>query len=497
MMDWLTSVTVRGLDILSTIFVLVVGFSVIAIIIMALIDSNQSKNAVRRNYPVIGRFRDLFIRLGDFFRQYFFALDREELPFNRAEREWVYKSAKGADNTEPFGSTRALTPPGTPIFINAAFPPLSDPGETPEVIEFGPTARNPYKTGALINVSGMSFGALSKPAIQALSRGSALAGCWMNTGEGGLSPYHLEGGGDIIFQIGTAKYGVRNADGSLSTDRLKEIAALDNVRMIEVKLAQGAKPGKGGMLPGIKVTREIARIRGIPEGEDSISPNRHPEIASVDELVTFVDEIRELTGKPVGIKTVISSTEWLEELCRHLQVVGLDKAPDFITIDGGDGGTGASPMALMDNVGLPLREALPMLIDVLRKNRLKDRIRVIASGKLITPAEVAWAYCAGADAVNSARAFMFSIGCIQAMACNTDNCPTGVTTHKPHLQNGLVPEVKAERVRNFVEKMTKDVEMIAHSCGVLHPRDLRRHHVRIVQPDGRTLPMSKIWPDSA
>ena len=494
-MELLTSITVRGLSILSTLFVLVVGFAVITLVILFLLDANQSRDAVRRNFPVIGRFRDLFIRMGEFFRQYFFALDREEMPFNRAEREWIYKSARGKDNTEPFGSTRSLTNPGTPVFVNAAFSPLDAPDTKPTPITFGPDCRTPYTSSSIINISGMSFGALSKPAVRALSRGAALAGCWINTGEGGLSPYHLEGGGDVIFQIGTAKYGCRNDDGGLWDEKLKELTAKDNVRMVEVKLAQGAKPGKGGMLPGHKVTEEIAAIRGIPEGEDSISPNRHPEIGNVEEMLDFIGHVREVSGKPVGIKIVVSAVDWIEDMCRAVHVRGLASAPDFITVDGGDGGTGAAPMALMDNVGLPLREALPMVVDALNRHSLKTRIKIIASGKLITPAEVAWAYCAGADTVNTARGFMFSIGCIQAMTCNTNNCPTGITTHKEHLQNGLDPKVKAKSAAHFVEKMRKDVNMIAHSCGVHTPRELTRSHVRIIQPNGRSLLMSELWPD--
>jgi len=311
-MQFLTDLTVRGLSILSTLFVLAVGFAVIIIIIFFLIDANQSKSAVRRNFPVVGRFRDLFIRMGEFFRQYFFALDREEMPFNRAERDWIYKSAKGEDNTEPFGSTRNLTPVGTPLFANAPFPILEETSQD-ELLTFGEGCRQPYSIHSIVNISGMSFGALSKPAIQALSRGAKLAGCWLNTGEGGLSPYHLEGGCDIIFQIGTAKYGVRDETGGFSEDRYKEVTSHDEVKMTELKLAQGAKPGKGGMLPGAKVTEEIARVRLIPEGEDSISPNRHPEISSADDLLDFIVHLRELSGKPVGIKTVISSRPWLDE----------------------------------------------------------------------------------------------------------------------------------------------------------------------------------------
>lgn len=495
-MNLLTSITMRGLDILSTIFVLSVGLAVLVIAVLFLIDANQSKSAVRRNFPVVGRFRDLFIRMGEFFRQYFFALDREEMPFNRAERDWIYKSAAGEDTTEPFGSTRSLTPVGTPIFVNAPFPPLRTDHEDLEVI-FGPDCPNPYRAESVINVSGMSFGALSRPAVQSLSHGAKLAGCWMNTGEGGLAPYHLEGGCDIIFQMGTAKYGVRAGDGSLSGEKLRSVASHEQVRMIEIKLAQGAKPGKGGILPAAKVTEEIARIRHIPAGQDSVSPNRHPEIGSVDDLIEFIVQVRAIAEKPVGIKTVISSKPWLDELCEGVKRRGIDCAPDFITVDGGDGGTGAAPMALMDNVGLTLREALPMLVDALCEHGLRDRIKVIASGKLVVPAEVAWAYCAGADAVNSARGFMFSIGCIQAMACNTNNCPTGVTTHKPHLQHGLTPEVKSVNVARFVAQMDNDVNMIAHSCGVDHVRSLRRHHVRIMQSNGRSVPMDEIFPDKS
>ncbi len=496
-MELLAEITVRGLSILSTLVVLIAAALVIAAIAMYFIDRGQSEDAVRHNYPVVGRFRDLFERLGEFFRQYFFALDREEMPFNRAEREWIYKSAEGRDNTQPFGSTRNLTVAGAPIFVNAAFPPLDDEVTDAAPVIFGPGARHPYTMTSIINISAMSFGSLSKPAVQALSRGAKLAGCWLNTGEGGLSPWHLEGGCDIVFQIGTAKYGVRDADGALSDEKLRAIAEKPEVKMIELKLAQGAKPGKGGILPAEKVTEEIAAIRGISAGEASLSPNRHLEIASTGDLLDMIGRLRSVSGLPTGFKTVFSSAAWMEELCAGIAERGPDAAPDFITIDGGDGGTGAAPMPLMDNVGLPLREALPMLVDALRRHGLNDRIKVIASGKLVTPAEVAWAYCAGADAVNTARGFMFAIGCIQAMRCNTNMCPTGVTTHKKHLQEGLDPEAKAEHVQHFVEKMRKGVGMIAHSCGVAEPRALRRRHVRIVQADGRSVPMDALFPETA
>ncbi|MGI9415480.1 MAG: glutamate synthase-related protein, partial [Hyphomicrobiales bacterium] len=315
-----------------------------------------------------------------------------------------------------------------------------------------------------------------------------------NTGEGGLAPHHIEGGCDIVFQIGTAKYGVRDASGELSEDKLREVAETPQVKMIELKLSQGAKPGKGGILPGAKLTEEIAAIRGIPANQDSISPNGHPEIEDIADLLDLIVRIREVSGRPTGFKTVVGAYGWLETMCEQIRARGIEHAPDFITVDSGDGGTGAAPMPLMDNVGLPVKEALPMVVDIVTRYGLKERIRIIASGKLITPAEVAWAYCAGADFVNSARGFMFALGCIQAMKCNKNTCPTGITTHDPHLQRGLDPADKAVRVANFVKKMRYGVGLIAHSCGVRHPRELKRYHVRIVQPSGRSVSFDELYP---
>jgi glutamate synthase domain-containing protein 2 len=446
---------------------------------------------------VIGRFRYLFTRLGEFFRQYFFALDREELPFNRAERDWISRSSAGTDNTGAFGSTRNLSPVDTVIFVNCPFPTLEEHARDSPDLTFGPYTRAPYNCSSIINVSAMSFGALSAPAIRALSKGAGLAGCWLNTGEGGLAPYHLEGGCDIVFQIGTAKYGVRTPDGQLDEARLQEIARLPQVKMFELKLSQGAKPGKGGILPAVKVTPEIAKIRGIPVRTDSISPNRHPEIDNVPDLLNQLERIRKVSGKPVGFKAVIGAYGWLETLCKQIHQRGLESAPDFITIDSGDGGTGAAPLPLMDNVGLPVKEALPMVIDILSRFDLRERIKVIASGKLVTPAEVAWAYCAGADTVNSARGFMFALGCIQSLKCNKNTCPTGITTHDRRLQRGLNPEEKSVRVKNFVERMRSEVNTIAHSCGVPHARALKRYHCRIVQANGRSTPLDELYPPIA
>jgi glutamate synthase domain-containing protein 2 len=475
-------------EFLGLLFVWAVGLIALVALVLFFIDRSQTQDAIRRNYPVIGRFRHIFSELGEFFRQYFFAMDREEMPFNRAQRDWIGRASSGKSNSIAFGSTRNTAVPGTPIFANAPFPPLDDEFSKSAPLEIGPTAKRPYLAPSFFNISGMSYGALSRPAVTALSKGAAKAGVWMNTGEGGLSPFHLEGNCDIVFQIGTAKYGVRDADGNLSEDRLRALGETPQVKMIEVKLAQGAKPGKGGILPAAKVNAEIAKIRGIQEGQASLSPNRHREIDSFETLLDFVARVRDVSGLPVGIKTVAGSQEVLDDMFKAF-AARPDDVPDFITIDGGEGGTGAAPMPLMDLVGMSVREALPMLADLRKAYGFQDRIRLIASGKLVNPGDVAWALAAGADFVTSARGFMFSLGCIQALKCNKNTCPTGITTHDPRFQKGLVVEDKYQKVARYAEGIISDVETIAHSVGVSDPRKLRRRHVRIVGETGKSKPL--------
>ena len=487
------------LEFLAVLFIFVVGLAVLALVVVYVLDVTQTRQALRRNYPVIVHFRYLFERLGQFFRQYFFAMDREELPFNRAQRTWVYRAAKDLDNTVAFGSTRNLSQPGTVLFVNTPFPTLGEDAVPPREVVVGPDCREPYVTRSLFNISGMSFGAISRPAILALSQGAKRAGCWLNTGEGGLSPWHLEGGGDLVFQIGTAKFGVRDATGSLDDGKLREVAAHAQVRMFEIKLSQGAKPGKGGILPGAKVTAEIAGIRGIRPGEDAISPNRHPDIRDNSELLDMIARVRRVTGKPTGFKAVLGGPEWLDALFALIRKrgleQGLDSAPDFITVDGAEGGTGAAPQALIDDMGLPLREALPLLVDKLSEYGLRQRVKVIASGKLVTPADVAWALCAGADFTCTARGFMFALGCIQSLRCNRNTCPTGITTHDPRLQKGLVPAAKAERVAHYQRNMTREVGVLAHACGVREPRELNRSHCRVVGAAGLSVPLAELHPE--
>ncbi len=488
--DWVAD----SLSLLATLFIVAIGLVCLAVAGMYIVDSTQTKDAVPHNYPVLRRLRYLFTMLGEFFRQYFFAMDREEMPFNRAERQWAYRAAKGKGNTVAFGSTKSLNPTGTVIFVNTPFPVLDEDSTKTQPMTIGPYCRTPYQAQSFFNISGMSYGSLSAPAVLALSKGAKKANIWVNTGEGGLSPYHLDGGADIVFQIGTAKYGVRDENGKLSDEKLRELADNEQIKMFEVKMSQGAKPGKGGILPAAKVSPKIAEIRGIPVGQASISPNRHPEINNITEMLDFVGHVREVTGKPVGFKAVVSGDDWVKEMCEEILKRGVESAPDFIAIDSGDGGTGAAPMPLMDNVGLTIKESLPMVSDVFHSYGLRDRIKIIASGKLITPSEVAWALGAGADFINSARGFMFALGCIQALKCNKNTCPTGITTHDKHLQQGLNPADKAVKVANYASNMVHEVEVIAHSVGVSEPRLIRRKHIRIVQENGRSVPMDVLYP---
>jgi glutamate synthase domain-containing protein 2 len=472
----------------------VLGFVLLAFALFWLVrDIVQKKHAVLRNYPLIGRLRYLLERQGEFLRQYLFAGDRDEMPFNRATRSWVYRSAKGLGGNIGFGSTNDLNEPGNFIFVNAAFPTLEEEQRPtpPRMIGEG-YCNHPFEAKSIVNISAMSFGAISAPAVRALAHGAARAGCWINTGEGGLAPYHEEHEPDIIMQIGSANYGVRDARGAFSKERA--LALADKVKAFEIKLSQGAKPGKGGVLPGIKVTAEIAGVRGIPPGLASLSPNRHADIANVDQLLDRIILLRDLTGRPVGVKIAIGGWQFINDLCERVNARGLEYAPDFLTIDGGEGGSGAAPQVLADHMSLPIMEALPRVVDALIESGLRGRVRLIAAGKLVTPAKAAWALCCGADFVNTARGFMFALGCIQAMRCHTNTCPTGITTHNKRLQRGLVVEEKYLRVANYAQMMNSEIEMIAHACGLTHARELTREHVRIVQQAGRSVALNMLYP---
>lgn len=497
-MTWLNTLhtTLQPIiDVFLAVFLLALVVSIITISCWYVIDVLQHSHTIRRNYPVIGRFRYFFEHLGEFFRQYFFSLDREELPFNRADRSWVYRAAKNVDRTIAFGSTRPLTPAGEVLFLNSAFPvSVSDKSEPQHKVIGAGFVASPYQPNSVFNISGMSYGALSKPAVRALSKGAAKAGVWMNTGEGGASPFHLESGCDVVFQIGTAKYGVCDKEGNLCEQKLAELAKLSQIKMFEIKLSQGAKPGKGGVLPAEKVTAEIAKIRGIEEGKASLSPNGHNDVHDVKSLLALINRVRNVVQKPVGIKMVLGQQQWLDDLFAEINQQGAKVAPDFITIDSADGGTGAAPQTLMDYVGLPIQHSLPLVADKLVEYGLRERVHLICSGKMVTPSAIAWALCMGADFVVSARGFMFALGCIQALQCNKNTCPTGITTHDKKLQKGLDVDRKAYRVASYVDNIQKELMMLVHSCGLHSPGEFNRDHLQVVTDHRQAVPMTQMYP---
>lgn len=480
---------------LSNTFVVFIGcvsfFLIVSIVWIAIKDRFQEKHSLRRNYPVLARFRWLFEYLGHFFHYYMVSSDREDKPFNKVERTYAYKGAKGNNRNEAFGSTLDLKDMDF-AFVNSQFP-YSGEQKSPNEIVYGKRTKNPYTSGSRINISAMSYGALSDVAVLSLSQGAKMGGFLMNTGEGGLSKFHINGGADIIYQIGTAKYGCSNEELTLNPERLKKLAVNTQIKMFEVKLSQGAKPGKGGILPKNKVTKEIAEARGIPVGEASISPNAHKEIKNVNDLVEFISKVKIITEKPVGFKLCLGSVNQFDEIINAFKTKIMeleDKGenadhyyPDFITIDSADGGTGAAPLAHMDNMGMTLKEVLPSISQILNKYNLKNDIKIIASGKLITPSSAGWAFAQGADAINIGRGFLFSLGCIQARLCNKNKCPTGIATHKKKYTKGLVPENKSVRVMQYHKHLTEDIMSIAHSCGVSSFDLLTKQHIRNVKID--------------
>ncbi len=436
----------------------------------------QREHAIRHNFPVIGSLRYILESIGPELRQYFFSDDTGDRPISRYIRNWVYRSAKGVDSSNPFGTKLDVGAPGTILFRHSAFPGQQSLGADHVVI--GPDRRHPY-LAQRFNVSAMSFGALGKNAIFALSMGAKDGGFCLNTGEGGISPYHLEGGADLCWQIGTGKFGCRTEEGNFYVELFKQNAAHPQVKMIEIKLSQGAKPGKGGVLPQSKITEEIARIRNIPRDRDCVSPPAHAEWGDVKGLLDFIWILQQESGKPVGIKFCVGDPAFVTDLARLIRETG--RHPDFITIDGKEGGTGAAPLSFSDRVGYPLREALILVDDTLRSAGVRDRVRLIASAKIFTGAELAMAIALGADMAQSARGFMLSLGCIHALRCAHNTCPAGVATHHPWLQAGLDPHNKAPRVTRYQKAVVKDMLEIVRACGLKSPSELDRKRLMIVE----------------
>lgn len=444
----------------------------IPLITMGLYDMYQSKKTIRRNFPLLGRMRYLLESLGPEMRQYFIETDTAGKPFNRLQRSLVYQRSKKESDSMPFGTQLDVYEDGYE-WINHSIRaiPFSQVNSNPRVKIGSSQCTKPYEA-SLFNISAMSFGSLSKNAILALNNGAKQGQFYHNTGEGGLSPYHLQGG-DVVWNIGTGYFSCRTDDGKFNYDEYVKRATLDNVKMIEIKFSQGAKPGHGGILPKEKVTDEIAAIRLVPKGKDILSPPTHSAFSNPLELMEFVQLLRKGSeGKPIGIKICIGNKSEFLSICKAM--IETKTYLDFITVDGGEGGTGAAPQEYSDHVGMPLRDAIAFVYDALNGFGLKDQIKIIASGKVISGFDIVRTLSLGADLCNSARGMMFALGCIQALECHNNTCPTGVATQNPDLMKGLVPEEKSVRVARFQHETVKSAMDLMASAGLAHPDDVTR-----------------------
>lgn len=443
---------------------------------LGLYDMLQTRHTLRRNFPLLGRARWAMEHLRPFIRQYLLESDTDGAPVNRMFRSIVYQRAKGDLSSVPFG-TRIDTGSDGYEWIGHSIGAVNarDIDSDPRVRIGGADCQHPYDA-SLLNVSAMSFGALSANAIRALNRGAAIGGFYHNTGEGGLSPFHREHGGDLVWQIGTGYFGCRNVDGTFSAQKFRDTATLECVRMIEIKLSQGAKPGHGGILPASKNDDLIAAIRGVEPHTEVVSPSAHSAFSSPRELLDFIHHLRQLSGgKPVGFKLCVGRESEFIAICKAMVETGI--RPDFITVDGGEGGTGAAPLEYSNSVGMPLRDGLAFVVDCLIGFDLRDDIRVIAAGKLFTAFHIARALALGADLCNSARGMMLAMGCVQSLVCNTNRCPTGITTQDPRLTRGLDVSDKGSRVARYQRETVHALVDIVSSAGLQSPCEITRSHV--------------------
>ena len=452
-----------------------------ALTLLGLRDLWQPKHAILRNYPIAAHLRFLFEKIRPEMRQYFFEDDKDGLPFPRDKRAIVYQRAKGVLDKRPFG-TQYDVYANQYEWMHHSIAPRPPAGDPFRISIGGPDCRKPY-SASVFNISAMSFGALSANAIRALNKGAKLGGFAHDTGEGGLSPYHREHGGDLIWEIGSGYFGCRSRDGSFSPDTFAKVAESPQVKMVELKLSQGAKPGHGGVLPAAKVTPEISRIRGVARGEDCISPAYHSAFTTPIEMLHFIAELRRLAdGKPTGFKLCVGHP-W-EVLALVKAMLETNITPDFIVVDGTEGGTGAAPLEFMDHLGMPLRDGLTFVHSALVGARLRDRVRLGASGKITSGFDMARAMALGADWCNAARGFMFAVGCIQAQQCHTGQCPTGVTSQDRTRQRAIVVADKAVRVANFQRETVKALAELVAAAGLEHPGQLRpEHFMRRAAPD--------------
>lgn len=447
---------------------------VLPILLIGFRDMYFSSNTIIRNFPFFGHFRYLSIQIAPEIHQYFIENNTDGTPFNRNQRSMIDQRAKQSLETHPFGTEENINRAGYEWIPHSIYPKDID-NKVRRVRVGGADCHQPYDS-AVLNISAMSYGSLSASAIKALNHGAKMGGFYHNTGEGGLSPYHEEAGADLVWEIGSGYFGCRDKNGDFDEELFQETAAKPAVKMIEVKLSQGAKPGHGGVLPAPKVTPEIAKIRNVEPYTKVVSPAYHKTFSDASGLLKFVQRLRHLAqGKPIGFKLCIGSTGEFSDICRAMIETGI--RPDFITVDGGEGGTGAAPPEFSDSVGMPLEEALVFVTDTLNGFNLKEEIRIIASGKIVSAFDMVKAFALGADICNSARGMMFALGCIQALKCDTDECPTGITTHNPRLTRGLVVSQKAQRVVNFQQETVHAALELLACMGLDHFNQLRRHHV--------------------
>ncbi|TCJ30313.1 FMN-binding glutamate synthase family protein [Nocardioides jejuensis] len=468
--------------------------------VVAVKDLTQKSHALQRNFPVLAHARYWIESIGPELRQYIISGDDEERPFSRDQRRWVYSSAKLQNNYFGFGTgndvenTNGYTIIKHRTFSHVAPSTAIHAGEEVPIpsakVLGGPRDRkHAFRPNSIVNISAMSFGSLSGAAIEALNKGAKIAGVLHNTGEGALSPHHRQGG-DITFQIGTSYFGCRDEKGRFDIERLKEVIQTAPVKAIEIKLSQGAKPGLGGMLPAAKISEEISQIRGIPMGQDCSSPSRHTAFSDVDSMLDFVEMVAQETGLPVGIKSAVGHMDFWHHL---LDKSGPDRNVDFITIDGGEGGTGAAPLVFTDSVSLPYRLGFTNVYKLYAEAGRTDEVTFIGSAKLGIPENAIVAFALGADMVNTARGAMLALGCIQAQKCHTDHCPTGVATQNPWLTRGLDPTDKSVRVANYLKTMRRDLLKVSEACGVAHPGLLSVHDIDIVDGVHTKRPLDDVY----
>lgn len=469
-------------------------FIVLPLVVLGMMNAFQTKKAVLRNYPILGMLRYFFEEIRPEIQQYFVENDTDGAPFSRELRSVVYQRAKKQRDTVPFGTQRDLYAPGAEWAEHSMAPKHVDPASLRVTIG-NSQCRQPY-SASVFNISAMSYGSLSSHAVQALNGGAKLGQFYHNTGEGGVSPHHLSPGGDLCWQVGTGYFGCRNEDGTFSAEKFKARAAHPSIKMIEIKLSQGAKPSHGGILPAAKVTQEIVEIRGVVLGKDVISPPAHSRFSNASGLIDFVKELRDLSdGKPIGFKLCVGQPAEFVSICRAM--IAKKIYPDFITVDGAEGGTGAAPLEFTNSLGMPWIEGLTLVRDTLELMDLKQHIRIITSGKVVTGFHVMKAMALGAEVVNSARGMLLSLGCIQARRCNSNHCPVGVATTDPELTRGLVVSDKRIRVANFQSQTVRAFAELLGACGLKHPSELRRSHIFRRAENGAVQSFEELYPTAA